>query len=98
MKLVEIIRKLEQVNFTTEQARTITELLEEHHHQLASKEDVKSIREDISKSATNDDVKNMATKDAVEVQILKAKYDLVKWIVGGVIANGLVATLLKYLG
>lgn len=28
--------------------------------------------------------------------VSKAKYELVKWIVGGVIANGLVATLLKY--
>jgi len=39
----------------------------------------------------------MATKDHVEAIVTKAKYDLVKWIVGGIIANGLVATLLKFL-
>lgn len=37
------------------------------------------------------------TKDHVEMVVNKAKYELVKWIVGGVIANGIVATLLKYL-
>lgn len=40
----------------------------------------------------------LATKDHVDAIVTKAKYDLVKWIVGGIIANGLVATLLKYLG
>lgn len=38
------------------------------------------------------------TKEYVALIVSQAKYDLVKWIVGGVIANGLVATLLKYLG
>ena len=37
----------------------------------------------------------LATKENVEAVVTKAKYDLVKWIVGGIIANGLVATLLK---
>ncbi len=49
-----------------------------------------------------DDVKNMdakmATKDGLQAEILKSKYDLVKWIVGGLIANGLLTTLLKYYG
>lgn len=40
----------------------------------------------------------LATKEHVEAIVTKAKYDLVKWIVGGIIANGLVATLLKYIG
>lgn len=39
----------------------------------------------------------LATKDHVEAIVTKAKYDLVKWIVGGIIANGLVATLLKFI-
>lgn len=40
----------------------------------------------------------LATKDHVDAIVTKAKYDLVKWIVGGIIANVLVATLLKFLG
>lgn len=39
----------------------------------------------------------LATKENVEAVVTKAKYDLVKWIVGGIIANGLVATLLKFI-
>jgi len=38
----------------------------------------------------------LATKEYVETIVTKAKYDLVKWIVGGIIA-GLVATILKYM-
>ena len=37
------------------------------------------------------------SKDHVEMVVNKAKYELVKWIIGGVIANGIVAMLLKYL-
>ena len=36
------------------------------------------------------------TKDRVEMVVNKATYELVTWIVGGVIANSLVATLLTY--
>lgn len=39
----------------------------------------------------------LAIKENVEAVVTKAKYDLVKWILGGVIANGLVATLLKFM-
>lgn len=39
----------------------------------------------------------LATKEHAEVIVTQAKYDLVKWIVGGIIANGLVATLLKFM-
>ena len=38
------------------------------------------------------------TKEYVALVVSQAKYDLVKWIVAGVITNGLVATFLKYLG
>ena len=39
----------------------------------------------------------LAPKENVEAVVTKAKYDLVKWIVGGIIANGLAATLLKFI-
>ena len=77
MNTIEILSKLESVNFTTEQARTITEIIEDRQHALATKDDVKII---------------------VASEVSKAKYDLVKWIVGGLIANGLVNALLKYFG
>jgi len=64
--------RLEKVNFTEEQARTITEIFEDVNSELATKEHVETI-------------------------VTKAKYDLVKWIVGGIIANGLVATILKFI-
>jgi len=72
MKTIGILSKLEHVKFTTEQARTIAEIIEDKNSKLA-------------------------TKDHVEAIVTKAKYDLVKWIVGGIIASGLVATLLIFL-
>jgi len=75
MNSIKILARLEQVNFTTEQARTITEIIEEHQKELAAKEDVKMI---------------------VSSEVHKAKYDLVKWIVGGIVANGAIAALLKF--
>ncbi|MDE0471934.1 MAG: hypothetical protein OXH57_08335 [Ekhidna sp.] len=41
---------------------------------------------------------DFATKDGVRAEILSSKYDLVKWIAGGLIANGLLNLLLKYYG
>lgn len=38
------------------------------------------------------------TREYVDMVVNQAKYDLVKWIVAGVIMNGIVATILKYLG
>ena len=75
MNTIEILSRLEKVNFTTDQARLITEIFEEHQHQIATKEDVKMI---------------------VGSEVNKAKYDLVKWIVGAVIANGIIATILRF--
>ena len=42
--------------------------------------------------------KDKASHDQVELVMTLAKYDLIRWIVGAVIANGLVATLLKFAG
>ncbi len=124
MNTIEILSRLEKVKFTTEQARTITEIVEDRQYQLATKDDVKTLREDVkanyiatkedvkanyiatkedmknmdAKMATKNDLKILATKDGLQAEILKSKYDLVKWIVGGLIANGMVNALLKYLG
>lgn len=135
MNTIEILSKLESVNFTTEQARTITEIVEDRQHQLATKDDLKtniasvkddlktsiaSVRSDLKTSITSvrEDLKvstasvrnemktNIASvRDEMKVmesqlrsEILSAKYDLVKWIVGGLVANGLVNALLKYFG
>ncbi len=66
------------------------------------KDDVKTLKDDVknmdAKMATKNDLKILATKDGLQAEILKSKYDLVKWIVGGLIANGLLTTLLKYYG
>ncbi|MDE0470361.1 MAG: hypothetical protein OXH57_00340 [Ekhidna sp.] len=43
-----------------------------------------------------EDFKYMVTKDELNASIAKAKYDLVRWIVGAVVVNGLIATLLKF--
>ncbi len=117
MNTIEILSRLEKVKFTAEQARTITEIVEDRQYQLATKDDVKTLKDDVkanyiatkedmknmdAKMATKEDMKNMdakmATKDGLQAEILKSKYDLVKWIVGGLIANGMVNALLKYLG
>ncbi len=82
MNTIEILSKLESVNFTTEQARTITEIIEDRRHELATKDDLK---------ANTDSIKVI-----IDATVTKAKYDLVKWIVGGIIANGVIATLLKF--
>jgi len=82
MNTIEILTRLEKVNFTTEQARTITEIIEEHQHQLATKDDLKANMDSL--------------KVIIDATVTKAKYDLVRWIVGAVIANGLIATMLKF--
>ena len=80
MNTIEILSRLERVKFTTEQARTITEIFKEHQHQLATKEDLKITADSL--------------RDELKGEILKAKYDLVKWIVGALILNvGLVVSL-----
>ncbi|MBC6425907.1 MAG: hypothetical protein GDA51_05450 [Ekhidna sp.] len=128
MNTIEILSRLEGVRFTTEQARVIGEIFEAHHTQMATRDDMKIIREELKNTATKDELKamreelkNTATKDELKAMredfkmmredfkymvtkeelnagIAKAKYDLVRWIVGAVIVNGLIATLLKFFG
>ena len=105
MNTTEILSRLEGVRFTTEQARVIGEIFEAHHTQMATRDDMKIIREELKNTATKDELnaireelKNTATKDELNAGIAKAKYDLVRWIVGAVIMNGLIATLLKFFG
>lgn len=45
-----------------------------------------------------DAMDQQVTREQIEMAIIKAKYELVKWIVAGVVVNGIVATLLKYAG
>lgn len=68
MKTLEILEALKAVNFTEEQATTITKIFEDKE----------------------------VTRDFVAITVGRAKFELIKWIVAGVIINGLVATLLKY--
>ncbi|MBC6400282.1 MAG: hypothetical protein GDA51_13685 [Ekhidna sp.] len=119
MNAIEILSKLESVDFTADQARAVTEIFEKHHAQLATRDDVKAVREDFKMIredfktmredfkmmqenfkylATKDELK--ATSDSLQViidsTVTKAKYDLVRWIVGAIIVNGLIATVLKF--
>lgn len=73
MRTSELIGRLEQSQFTKEQARGLASILEEQKE-------------------------TQITKEYVALVVSQAKYDLVKWIVAGVITNGLVATFLRYLG
>ena len=43
-----------------------------------------------------EDLKNIATIDDLHASLAKVKHDLVRWIVGGAIANGLITTLLEF--
>jgi hypothetical protein len=45
-----------------------------------------------------DSMGQQVTREQIEMAVTKAKYELVKWIVAGVVVNGVVATLLKYTG
>lgn len=81
MNAIDIISRLEKVNFTTEQARVITEIFEEHQQELATSAELKNMQSGLEKS--------------IDASIYKAKYDLVKWIVGGIIANGIAVAFLK---
>ena len=59
---------LEQADFTVEQARTLTRVLEEDHHNLATKEETQSIRGDIKD--IRGEVKSLETKmEAMEIKL-----------------------------
>ncbi len=62
MNTIEILSRLEKVKFTTEQARTITEIVEDRQYQLATKDDVKTVKDDVK--TVKDDV--ITTKDDVK--------------------------------
>ena len=69
---------LEQADFTTNQARTLTRVLEEEHQNLATKDDIKSLKEEIK--STKEEIKSfrMATKEETqsireEIKSLEAK-------------------------
>ena len=72
MNTIQILNKLEKVNFTEKQAKAIAEVLEE-----------KEVSRDFLYLTVNEAVS-------------KAKWELIKWIVGAVVINGIVAALLKY--
>ena len=71
---IAILSTLEQADFTIEQARTLTKVLEEDHQNLATKDDFKSIKKDIksmeARMATKDDIRfleaRMATKEETQ--------------------------------
>ena len=96
---------LEQANFTVEQARALTRVLEEDHHNLATKDDINSLR-----MATKNDIRFLETKLTGEIKSLEAKMVtktelnktsnyLIRWIVTGMFFNiGVLYVLLKYFG
>ena len=59
---------LEQANFTVEQARALTRVLEEDHHNLATKDDINSLR-----MATKNDIRFLETKLTGEIKSLESK-------------------------
>jgi hypothetical protein len=84
MRTTDIIHRLEKAQFTKEQIEALIGIFEERDKDIATNEYVRFLSEE--------------NKIHVDLSVTKAKYELVKWIVGGVIANGLIATILKYVG
>ena len=68
---------LEQADFTVEQARALTRVLEEDHQHLATKDDIKSIKKDINslenKMATKNDIRFLEAKLTGDMKSLEAK-------------------------
>ena len=80
---IAILSTLEQVDFTTEQARAITKIFEQDHQHLAKKEDIKYLEKDIRPirgdiKSMQDGIKSiesrMATKD--DLKAMATKEDL----------------------
>lgn len=93
---------LEQANFTVEQERVLTKVLEEDHQNLATKDDIKSLRtatkNDIrfleATMATKEenqsirgDIKSMEGKMVTKVELNKINNNMIKWIVTGIFLN-----------
>jgi hypothetical protein len=104
MRTTQLIKRLEK-SFTKEQAEDLAEILEEMQESLVTKSHADKLHADtISRMSQSFSESHTLTKQLVsesktytDLVVAQAKFDLVKWIVGGVIANGIVATLLKYL-
>lgn len=100
---------LEQADFTTNQAKTLTRVLEEEHQNLATKDDIKSlkgeiksIREEIksleAKMATKDDIRVLEAKMVTKAELNKINNNMIKWVVTGIFLNlGILYVLIKYL-
>lgn len=84
MQTIDIIDRLEKAQFTKEQIEALIGIFEERDKDMGTDGYVRFLSEE--------------NKFHVDLPVTKAKYELVKWIVGGVIANGLIATILKYVG
>lgn len=95
MRTTEIIDKLHKVHFTDEQARTIADILESYAEKYTSKKHMETATGNLRIAL---EAKLEKTKLELQKEISQSKFDLVKWIVAGVVANGAVATMLKYLG
>ena len=107
---IAILSTLEQADFTTEQARAITKVFEEDHQNLATKEDIRSTKEDIKSLESKMEIKMEAMESRIESKIEsleakmvtkdemnKLKYDILNWIVGSIILSGFLQMLFKYL-
>ena len=68
---IAILSTLEQADFTIEQARTLTKVLEEDHQNLATKDDIKSLE---AKMAT--DIKFMEAKMATKEETQSIREDI----------------------
>ena len=62
-------------DFTVEQARTLTRVLEEDHHNLATKDDIKSTKKDIRflEAKLTGDIKSLEAKLTGDIKSLEAK-------------------------
>lgn len=58
---------------------------------MSTKEQTRTRTENFNEKQTE-----LATDDDVQLILLRAKYDLVGWIVGGAIVNAIVAIILKF--
>ena len=102
MRTTEILERLHRANYPPEHAKAIADILEGHKEEQITREYLDNsfgeLRSEMKGKLVEVSGKFDLERSERQRDIALAKYDLVKWIVGGVVANGLVATLLKYLG
>ena len=112
MKTIEILDRLEGVNFSTEQARTITEIFEERQSKTASTRELEKVEDNLMTEirSVSEEVKavdNRLTAEiksvseevkAVDKRLTDTKFDLVKWILGAMVINiGVVCGIIFFL-